>query len=331
MFPALGDFAVLRGTSIVVHGLVAMLLVLLTYRLWGDLPAAMLAGAMFALYPVSLALMDSGLSEHAFLLATTAGVWLLFFQGWRQAIGSLLAGLSVLARSNAVLMPILFVLLALLWHPAWVRHWRRAVLLSAIFYVPVGMWMLRNYAVSGAVLINAMEGETLYGSNNSVVANDLLAWGYWIFPDEIPGETPKLQLGRTMSEAQLNRYYHGKGVEFIRQNWFALPRLILGKLIRGFVPVPFVPRTDSYIAFLFRWLLYGAAAWALRRNVGLNPVFGVFLAALLLDELTTTIVFYGSFRFTFCVEPYVMSCIAVAVVQRLRPSQSAMLPNPGAG
>src|SRR5665213_305846 len=187
LFPSASDSAILQGTSIFSHGVVALLLVLLTYRLWGDLLAASLAGAMFALYPVALALMDSGLSEHAFLLATTSGIWLLLYPGWRQAIGSLLLGFSVLARSNGVLLPVLFIAVALIWRWSWIRHWRRTVLLSAIFYLPVGMWILRNYIVSGDILINAMEGETLYGANNPVVANDLLTWGYWVFPDAIPG------------------------------------------------------------------------------------------------------------------------------------------------
>jgi hypothetical protein len=318
LFPAASDYAILRGTSIFLHGLVALLLVLLTYRLWGELLAAILAGIAFTLYPAGLALMDSGLSEHAFLLATTAGVWLLFGRSWTQTIGSLLLGLSVLARSNAVLLPVLFIAVALIWRPGWIRHWRRAVLLSAIFYLPVGLWILRNYAVSGAIMINAMEGETLYGANNPVVANDLQQWGYWVFPDVIPGEIPKQQLGRRMSEAELNRYYHRKGIEFIRQNWFSLPRLILGKLIRGFVPIPWAPLTSSYVAFLFRWILYGSAIWALRGRIAVNPVFGVFIAALLLDELVTTVLFYGSFRFTFCVEPFLMSCVAVAFAQYIR-------------
>ena len=125
-----------------------------------------------------------------------------------------------------------------------------------------------------------------------------------------------------MSEVELNAYYRRKGIEYIRQNWFALPRLLLGKLIRGFVPIPWVPLASSYVAFLFRWLLYGAAIWALRGRVALNPVFSLFVAGMLLVELVTTVMFYGSFRFTFCVEPYLMCFIAVALAQRGRARRS---------
>ena len=34
LFTVASDYAILRGTSVLLHGLVAMLLVLLTYRLW---------------------------------------------------------------------------------------------------------------------------------------------------------------------------------------------------------------------------------------------------------------------------------------------------------
>jgi hypothetical protein len=250
-FPGAGEYAIVRCTGILLHAVAAVLLMLLTFRLWRNYSGAFLAGVLFTLYPVALSLVDGGFSEHAFIVVTTAGLLLLFDRGAKQMVGALLMGLGVLARSNFVILPFVFAFVAVIWRPACILHWKRMTVLSLAFLLPASVWILRSYLLSGEFpLLNSVEGETLYGANNSVVANELAHWGYWVFPDEIPGQIPKLELAKHMSEAELNRYYSGKASTYIRQNWFAYPRLILGKLIRGFVPVPWVPRLDSYVAFL---------------------------------------------------------------------------------
>src|SRR5437660_1726230 len=161
--------------------------------------------------------------------------------------------LAPLARGNILLLPFFFAGIGLALQPSLCRHWKRMATLTIIFLTPATFWILRNYHVSGEFpVLSAVEGETFYGGNNAFVATDLTNWGYWTFPNNIPGETPKFELAKRMNEIELNRYYKQKGMEYIRENWFAYPRLILGKLIRGFVPVPFVPVKATYLAFLIR-------------------------------------------------------------------------------
>src|SRR5207237_161255 len=140
----------------------------------------------------------------------------------------------------------------------------------------------------------------------------------WVFPDVIPQEIPKQQLAQHLSEGELNRYYANKAKTYVLQNWFGYPRLILGKLIRGFVPVPWVPRFDSYMASLVRWSLYGAFFWAVRSHILRNEWFTLLLVAMLIVTLITTVSCYGTYRFTFCLEVYLLPCVGVFLVERWR-------------
>jgi hypothetical protein len=319
LFPGAGEYAIVRCTTVLLHAIAAVLLMLLTFRLWGDYLGALLAGALFTLYPVALSLVGGGFSEHSFIVVATAGFLLMFDRGPKQMLGALLLGLGVLARSNFVILPFVFAFVAIVWRPAYLRHWKRMAVLSLAFLLPASVWILRNYLVSGVLpVLNPLEGETLYGGNNSIVANDLSEWGYWVFPDRIPLEIPKQQLAKRMNEAELNRYYMEKALTYMRQHWFAYPRLILGKLIRGFVPVPWLPRFDSYMASLLRWCLYGAFLWAACSHILRNECYALLLVAVLIVTLITTMLCYGTYRFTFCIEVYLIPCVGVFLVERWR-------------
>ena len=103
-------------------------------------------------------------------------------------------------------------------------------------------------------------------------------------------------------------------MEFIRANWFALPRLLLGKPVWSFVPVPWVPLAASYLTFFFRACVYVAfiaSLWIWRPS---NVAYSFLVGAMFLVTLATTLVYYGTFRFAFCVEPFLFPFIAGAAV-----------------
>lgn len=314
VFPNANDYVILQFTGTVLHGIAAVLMLLLAYQVTGSFGGGIIAAALLGLYPPASALVFGGYSEIAFLVVFLAGLTLAFEnRRWAYA-GLLLAGTGVLARSNYLLLP--FVLIALMMcldlksvlAPRNLCQWLLGCLL---FCLPGFLWIARNYAVSGYFpILSAMEGETLYGGNNSLVANDLSVWGYWVLPNEIPGEQSKYELASARSEPEVNRYYHYRAIEFIRANWFALPRLLTGKLVRGFVPVPWVPLTASYVAFFARACVYAAFAvsWFLWRDR--NPAYTRLLGAMFLVTLATTLIYYGTFRFTFCLEPFLFPFIA---------------------
>jgi hypothetical protein len=315
LFPHAPEFLVVRWTAILVHAVCAVLLSILTWRVWSSSTAAWLAGLGYALYPPGLALLDAGDSEPACMVALLGGLTLVWSRNFRvQILGALICGASVLSRANLVILPVVFGGAAVLMSRSYWRRRRVMAVWSAAFLVLPVLWIARNYVVSGAFpLLSAMEGETLYGSNNAVVANDLFTWGSWVMPDYIPGEVKKQVLGRQMSGAALSAYYRRKGVEYFRANWFSYPRLVLGKLVRGFVPVPFAPLMSSYAASLCRALLFAAFLWYAGTGALRSHEYSLLLASMLLITLFTTVVYYGSVRFTFPLEVLLMPVVAAGI------------------
>ena len=328
IFPHANENALLRFTGAILHAISAALMVALTLQLTGSLAGAALAGGFLGIYPPASGLVVGGYSEIAFLPAMLAGVILVLEGPRARYAGAILCGVAVLARPNFILLPLMLLSLLILFRSGDIAAWRKLrlwAMFGILFLVAPSVWIVRNYLISGYFPVLAgMEGETLYGGNNARVASDLAYWGYWVMPNEIPGEKPKQELAQTRSELEVNHYYHQKAMEYIRANWFALPRLMVGKLVRGFVPVPWVPFAASYIVFFSRACVYVAfaVAWSIWRER--NEAFTFAVAAMLLVILATTLVYYGSFRFTFCVEPFLFPFIVGAAVTTMRARKASL-------
>ena len=321
LFPHAEESTIMRYTAVIIHCVTAVLMVCLAYCLWPDMWIALLAGVAFALYPISLAFLAEGASEPAFVMVSMGGL-LLLIRGkgvWAQGVGAMLSGLATLSRANYVVLPLMLAVAALLIAPGLLRQWRRFTVFSIVFMMFPLAWMLRNYAASGSFpILSALEGETLYGGNNAVVATTLDHWGYWVFPNEIPGEVPKRQLQARMGDAGISQYYHRRAVQFFERNWTSYPRLLLGKLIRGLVPIPWRPLAQSYGLFFCRGLLYAAFLWYAAKGIIRSRIFKIYLLAMFLMVLTTTLIFYGSARFTYPLEIYLIPVCAAGIRENLR-------------
>ena len=315
----------MRIVALLTNVAAACMLCILTYGLIRDPVISALAGLLYAAHPAALHFADVGLSEPLFVLLVASGVCCLFRGGWWIAGGLLLEGLACLVRANFVLWLPLVALGAAVYQ-LWKKPPRlpaRAPILIAgavLFLLPPLAWTARNYQHTGAFpVLSTLRGQTFYGGNNSVTANDFRMWGYWVFPDQIPGQTPMAELARSHSEHELDRYYYGKGKEYIAGNLSDMPRLLLGKLVRAYVPIPFVPRLDSYIASLYRWLLYAGAlmgliaAWRTTR-----PAYAISLTAMMITNLAVVLLFWGYVRFAFALEVFFLPYTAVAVMTFVR-------------
>jgi hypothetical protein len=320
--PQANPDAVAKYTGAVLHGISSAFLVVLTFQLTGSLKAAAGGGGILACYAPAAGLVIGGYSEVTFVATMLLALILLFEGGLWQYIGALSAGAAVLARSNYLLLPLLLILLLALRRreSLLTSHGARVALMAILcFSLLPCLWVVRNWRVTGHFpLLSATEGETLYGGNNVLVGSDLNLWGYWIAPDALPGEATKIQLARQKSEAEVNSHYHSEGMRYIRDHWHFLPRLILGKLVRGFVPVPWSPATAVALVAFFRFCLYGAFlsffnAWR-PRNAG----YDFLLASMFLVTIVTTVVYYGSARMTFCFEPFLIPFIVGGILTKKR-------------
>lgn len=294
---------------------------------------SMLAGFGVSLSPPLVYLSVSGMSEPSLVMFVAAALVCVFAGGRWFWLGTVLLGVGPLVRTQLILVPAAFAVI-LVWSDGRrllagkQRRGRFAIALALAYLLPF-LWTLRNYSLTGRFpLLSSIEGETLYGANNPVVANDLENWGYWVMPNEIPGETPKLDLAKTgMTDLELNDYYHRKGIVWIKQNIPALPRLVLGKLIRGFVPVPWKPKLGSFFAFSYRLLLdalYLALLPFWWRSM--DRIYLRFCLAMFAVQLLATVIYYGASRFTHVyVEILFVPCIVFGVQQwRARAAEGAV-------
>jgi hypothetical protein len=92
-----------------------------------------------------------------------------------------------------------------------------------------------------------------------------------------------------------------------------MPRLIVGKMVRAAVPVPWAqsPPPAEFAAFLCRFMVQlSFLALIPYWWPQMNRTYVFFLAALILCHVITTVIFYGSARFSYCfLEIFFVPCI----------------------
>lgn len=325
--PGAGPLPVVRFANAFCLALAGALFAVLTRRFGGGPDISSFAGLAIALSPPLLYLSVQGSSESCFLLLVALGMNGICAGGRWLYWGALALGAGSLVRTNFAPVPLVFLCLACLLPSARramrkERNLARLLLACAIATSPSAFWAIRNYSVSGRFpLLSSLEGETLYGANNEVVANDLTAWGYWIMPDSIPGEPSKRSLAKTLpSDLALNDYYHRRAVLWIKSHLRAMPRLVLGKLVRGFAPIPWKPLIPSFLSFGWRFLLLAAYVALMPfwwRKIG--RIYLLLCLAMFLVNIMTTVIYYGSFRMTHCfVEIFFVPCIFLGLQEYLK-------------
>lgn len=302
--------AVSRFTNAVFLALAGAAFGFLCSRLGLHFLSCLLAGLSVSLSPILIYYGNEGMSEISFVLIVGAGLALAFSGSRYVYPAALLMGLGPLIRTNFVLVPLLCFGIAF-GIPVVRREFAarcslsRALLAVSLMLLPTVLWAIRNYAITGRpLLLSSLEGEAWYGSNNDATANNLRDWGYWVFPDVIPGETPKAELAKRLSsDLAVNDYYRRKGLAWIRNHVSAMPRLIVGKLVRAFVPIPWAdsPSAAEFAAFIYLFALR-VSFWALAPHwwPRMNREYLLILGAIGICHLITTVLFYGSARLSYC-------------------------------
>lgn len=311
----------MRLLGLLLNAFIAWLLVRLTLALWNQWVPALVAGLAYALHPTGLYLAYNGSSEMFFLALVCAGLWLGLCGGRLRYAGFLLLGLACLERANFLLFILCLPALVLLCYGrrpigfAWPTVSAMVVCLL-LFLLPAWGWTVRNYKVCGHFpVLSTLRGQTFYGGNNPVTADTLEYWGYWVFPDSIPGERKLAELARDKSEYEADKYYFQKGLTYVRRNWFALPRLALGKLVRAYVPVPWKPAWGSYATNAYRGLVLLGALLGLSLYWRQTPFFfRTAWLAMAATSVVTVLVFWGCARFAFAFEPFLLPFVGAGLV-----------------
>ncbi len=349
--PFVSGDVVMRGLCIVLDAVNALLIAWLAWRLFARIRIAVISGLAYAVHPSALFLAYSGESEPLFVLLCLGGFLALLKGGRWSCLAAFWFGLACLVRVNYVLWVGAIGVVALFqwigvrrqasgasgrcsspegsretFRSSGIRcRWLALSLVSGLlFLLPALLWAARNYQVCGHFpVLSTLRGQTFYGGNNPVVAKTMDLWGYWVFPDTIPGEPKAAELARTMSEYDLDVYYFNRGKAYLAQEWFALPRLVLGKLIRAYVPIPWKPNWLSYGVGGYRLILYGLSVigigWFWR---GLQREYRVWFVFMVLINVFTVAVFWGCFRFAFALEPFLVPFAAAAASRLFCPRGS---------
>lgn len=266
---------------------------------------ARVTGALAAVYVPNIYMASTYWCENVFVPALALGVWLMVRylkseQTWLLFASGLALGFSALTRGNSLLL--LPIMLAILAGSQWAtRKWRPAapVFFAAAFVATLVPWVVRNWQVHQGrlVVISTVGGSTFYGGNNSRVLSEPNYLGYWTL-DQLPGRERIVAVSDEIDQERMN-YAYGK--QWVREHLSAMPRLILFKLVRMWIP-DIASNNKKYKAvqlvgytpFLFLYLLAAIRfcrsrpRWAAQWMV----LHGVILAALI-----TTVIFFGAARY----------------------------------
>lgn len=322
VLPFVTPDAAVRALGFILNAFSACLLFLLTLRVFNNRLGAFLAGLAFILHPTALYTAYGADSEPLFIFLALLGSWMFVSDSrWKLAASGLAFGLAALVRANYLIAVIALApgVLVLLRRREWTVRWLVAAGFALLFMIPPTLWMIRNSRVCGDFpVLSTIAGQTFYGGNNQVVANEAKWWGYWVFPDAVPGEVQMRELAKTMSEFGVNEYYMARGCEFIQKNPGSMPGLVAGKLVRAYVPVPWNPNAQTLAASAFRWMLWiGLAAGLFLFWRGASAGYRLLFGCLVGVNVLTVVIFWGCARFALPAEVFFLPFAGLAAVELL--------------
>ena len=302
----------------------ALIIMMLTRAIGGSMLAATLVGSFYALNPVSAALAAQAGSEPCgitfLLLFILFGVRAKSSGSLRLFMPGLMLGLACLVRANWLAIAGCFGLAF-----CWVNRavWKRSILQMAVFgmavMIPLMPWIVRNYQVFHHFpILGAGGGETFYGGNNELAADRHgPMWGYIVQPGGIPDAVPLSALAAKMNEYEVDKYWMKEGWVWVKAHPRKLPGLVVGKLRRAFVPIPYNSRSpmvlvaSAYRAFLYAATLVGLVL-IVRNRISLPVEVWILFGAVAVANVLTAVLFCGVMRYVIGFE--VLLCVPAGLV-----------------
>jgi len=295
------------GLAVALDGINVLLLYLLARGIGGGRWTALAAACLYALSPVMAAMCLTPASEVlgiSMILLFLNYLVRINIGGWKLPLAGLILGVAALVRPNFVLIGFALVP-GLLWLGR--RTPVRSLCLSGLFLLavmtPLTPWLIRNAMIFGHFpILGAGGGETLYGGNNDLAALPGGKYeGYLVLPGDLPNETSLMTLAATMNEYQVDRYLWQHGKDWIKSNPGKMPRLILMKLRRAYIPIPRSGGGAVLVASFYRAsvdvLAIIGVGYILRKRLQVPALVWVGFMAVFAAHLAVVAVFCGLNRF----------------------------------
>ena len=275
-------------------------------RLFGR-RAGLIAAALMALHPVLAFLPSTQYSENTAVLAI-ALVLGAAFEAWRKggwwrwAAAGVFLGAATLVRPNVIL---LWPGLALGFMVALIRErrgWFLPLLATSLALVLTVMpWTVRNHQVHGRwYFVATGGGRSLWLGNNPWTR--CVTWTY-----AQPDSATQAEIRQMPNEFALDRYYHRKGVEFIRDHPARAAWLYWVKLGNLFALYP-EPYARNFMSVWVRWsqglasvMVFAGALLAFRRWRA-EPALWPLAASIVTFSLVNA-VYYSVLRYRMVIEP----------------------------
>ncbi len=328
VFAAFGrQLTLVRLFQAVLGGLACVLLFAIARRIF-DQTVAMLAALYFAFYPPHLYMAGQILSENlllpAALLATLAFLKMMEKPSIRSAaLCGVLAGLSALVKPESGIVAA--AMIATIWLIGRERRPGLSAALALAIVLVITPWMIRNYRLSGHLVLSSVGGEAFWGGNNEYVLDQPKYRGYWMAPADMPEQFEQVLAAPT--EYERDRVRWRLGWEFLDTHRGDIPRLVFYKLRRFYSVLVQDPKERIALVLSFGLLLpfivAGLAINARRFLRDRHP--GFLLIAVIAGYNLLAIVFWGANRMRLVIDPMLILFgvwAAIALVRyglRMRP------------
>lgn len=299
------QLALVRLLHTLLGGVVCVLIYAIARRVF-DAPVATLSALYFAFFPPHAYMAGQILSENLLLPLVLLATLQFLRMMERPSVASAaccgaLMGLTALTKPEAG--GIAAAMLAVLWLGQTEQKWRMSAALVCCAALLAAPWLVRNYKLSGRVVISSVGGEAFWGGNNSHVLDNPKFRGYWMAPSDMP-EQLKLVLAAP-TELEQDRVRWRLGLDFLASHRADIPRLAAYKFTR-FYSVMAQDRNERLALILsFGLLLPFIAAGAVihawrffRERRG-----AAILIAIILYYNLLAIVFWGANRMRLVIDP----------------------------
>lgn len=285
----------------------------LTFAIFTDRTAAVLAALGTAIYPYFIFYAVAGLTETLFI-ALLLAAFVCWYRG-RFARAAIFAVLSILAKPTLeLLMPLLVLYFAFVIHRMpWRTATAQVVIYLSVYIALMSPWWLHNYREYGTfVRLNAGGGMMFYGGNNphnltgGALDTDADRDQFLVIADPLERDRAMIAAATAYIKENPKRFVELAGLKFVRfwRLWpyasdYASRIYVIVSLIS------FVPVLALAIAYALVW------GWRERRVIAPILVLIGYLTAI-------HMALAASLRYRLPLEPFLICFAAVAVARIVR-------------